>query len=396
MPHDLHARFRGALYGGAIGDGIGAPVEGLRRTQILDLVGPVRGFIAPTEQIDGQPTLRPGRPDGKGDGRITDDTLMVEALIAAYIEHGDHLDALAYRDVFAPILGRQAVWLPERQCDMVVLDRLASAEQWHIRSLLNTHRDARFFGSSLHNITCGAAMCAWPIGAVNAGDPRGAYDEAVAFFAAQTFSFGLEQAAVMAAAIAEAIAPDATPRRVVDVALSVACDATGSMIHEAVEALEVGAGRDRDLPAVHAAVQRWHHKRTHVPDTNEHMDAAEQRSAPSNRGMESRLHTSEEMPVALAMLLRADGAFEETVCAAAEYGEDADSIAGMAGSLAGALHGVDAIPSHWREYADKQNRRDYAQLADGFTDLARRIAGQDQQRHQRRWACLRAGRSPAD
>lgn len=372
----------GALYGGAVGDAIGAPVEGLSREQILQLVGPVEGFIRPTHRVDGAWAFS-DRSDGKGDGRITDDTLMVEALIAAYLEHADHLDAWAYRTVFAPIIAGQKVWLPEQQREMVLLDRLASAEQWQIRALLGSNRDPRFFGATLHQISCGAAMCAWPIGAVSPGDPRGAYVESLAFFAAQTYSFGLEQAAVMAAATAEALSDGATPRSVVDAALSLAKDATREMILAATGALRPGASRDQDLPAVHAAVQPWHHKTSHVSDTEE-PSVATKSGGPSNRGMESRLHTSEEMPVALAMLLRAEGDFVETVCASAEYGEDADSIAGMAGSLAGALAGADAIPHRWRSYCDQQNRRDYAAMASGFAAEAIDIIRRDEHRLSRR------------
>ncbi len=386
-PTDFDSRLAGALYGGAIGDAIGAPIEGLRRDSILQLVGPVCGFIPPTQQSDGKWAFCE-RPDGKGDGRITDDTLMVEALIATYLKHRDHLTACDYRQVFAPILARRRIWLPEWQREMVLLDRLASAEQWHIRALLGTNHDPRFFGARLHNISCGAAMCAWPIGAVNAGDPRGAYDEATAFFAAQTCSYGLEQGAVMAAALAAALAPGASPRSVVDAALSLARDATRAMIAAAINALTPGADRDRDLHAIHAAVQRWHHKSAHVADTDEAAANPAAGSHPSNEGLESRLHTSEELPVSMAMLLRADGDFRETVCASAEYGEDADSIAGMAGALAGALGGVQVIPEEWRHYCDQQNRRTYGDLAQQLAGVTREIATRDQQRLSQRLQTL--------
>jgi ADP-ribosylglycohydrolase len=271
---------------------------------------------------------------------------------------------------------------------MVVLDRLASAEQWQIRSLLKTNRDPRFFGVFLHNLTCGASMCAWPVGAVNAGNPRAAYDEAVGFYSPQTFSFGLEQGAVMAAAIAEACAVDATPQSVVAAALSVAKDASRRMIETAMAALTPGADRDQDLPAVHAAVQPWHHKQHHITD---HAEAAmDSVSPPSNNAIESRLHTCEEVAVALAMLFRAEGDFMETVCAAAEYGEDADSIAAMAGSLAGALGGLESIPAVHRTYADRQNRRNFLAASATFAEVIQAIAAEDAVRDARRRRSLAA------
>ena len=49
-------------------------------------------------------------------------------------------------------------------------------------------------------VNCGAAMYIAPVGAVNAGDPRRAYDEAIAFASGHQESYGLEAAAVLAAA----------------------------------------------------------------------------------------------------------------------------------------------------------------------------------------------------
>jgi ADP-ribosyl-[dinitrogen reductase] hydrolase len=43
------------------------------------------------------------------------------------------------------------------------------------------------------------------------------------------------------------------------------------------------------------------------------------------------------------------GTFREAVLLAANLGEDADTTAAVAGQLAGALHGVSAIPASWRE-----------------------------------------------
>lgn len=380
-------RLSGALYGGAIGDGIGAPVEGMLRSEILALVGPVKGFIGPTAQVDGTWSLV-DRSDGKGDGRITDDTLMVEALIATYGKEENHLDAWAYREVFAPLVAGKPVWIPEWQREMPILDRLASAEQYQIKCLLKSNRDPRFFGAQLFQITCGGAMYAWPVGAVNAGDPQGAYHEALAFFSPQTYSFGLEQAGVMAAAMAAALSPRATPRKVVEAALAVAKDATRKMILLAVNALTPDADREIDLPAIRAAVQPVHHKRTHLADTREMELLASGTNQPNNGGMESRLHTSEELPVALALLLRANGEVQECICAGAEYGEDADSIAAMAGSLAGALGGVQSIPPEWRSYVDVQNRRDYHTIAGDFLQAILNIHRQDNARHELKSAAI--------
>ncbi len=376
----------GALYGGAIGDGMAASVEGYAREMILEKCGTIESFLPPYDWDWRTQTLtpRPERETGKGNGRITDDTVMTEALIRCYLTHGKHLDAFAYREVFSADMASRPVWIPEWQREAPVLERLARAEQWHIRGLLASDRDPRFWGGNLYHISCGAAMCAWPVGAANPGDPVGAYREATAFFGAQTYSYGLESAAVMAAAVAEAFAPDATARSVIDAALNVAPGATREMIFAAVAALVPGGSRDKDLPAVRAAVSPWHIKsaKTDCPSLPEG-DAGAAKSL-RNIGIESNLHACEEMPVALAMLLRCDGDPRETICAAGEYGNDCDSIAGMAGSLVGALRGASAIPDDWKTYSDRQNRRDYTAQAGEFAKMIEALALDDERRINRR------------
>jgi len=186
----------------------------------------------------------------------------------------------------------------------------------------------------------------------------------------------------MAAAAAEALAPDATAHSVVDAALAMARDVIRDMIRAAVGALTPGATRDRDLPAIHRAVQPFHHKRGHQADTEESDIALANRSP--NAGLESRTQTSEELPVALGLLLRADGDFVESVTSGAEYGEDADSIAAMAGTLAGALGGMKAIPSEWVAYTDRQNRRNYGAMGRDFAATIRAIVARDAMRFDRR------------
>ncbi len=71
----LTDRIAAALSGVAIGDGMGAPVEGWHPDRIAAAFTEVTEFLPPTH--GGDPAL------GKGNGRITDDTLMTEALIEA-------------------------------------------------------------------------------------------------------------------------------------------------------------------------------------------------------------------------------------------------------------------------------------------------------------------------
>ena len=56
-----------------------------------------------------------------------------------------------------------------------------------------------------------------------------------------------------------------------------------------------------------------------------------------NARIPSRLHSIEEVPIALGLLLATRGDYTETMLGGVNYGRDSDSIASMGGAIAGAL-----------------------------------------------------------
>src|SRR3954451_18842246 len=65
--------------------------------------------------------------------------------------------------------------------------------------------------------------------------------------------------------------------------------------------------------------------------------------------------------------MRTTTTFEQGVLAAVNLGDDADTTAAIYGQLAGALHGLDGIPEHWRERLHRH--REIVALADALYDL---------------------------
>ena len=88
-------------------------------------------------------------------------------------------------------------------------------------------------------------------------------------------------------------------------------------------------------------------------------------------GRRAALKSIEEVPVALGFLVVANGDFEQSIFGAANYGRDNDSIAGMAGAIAGALHGDGVIRPEWIAQINVANRIDLDPLARDLTNLAR-------------------------
>ena len=80
----LDERITGALVGAAVGDALGGPVEGWTPEQIVERHGGrVTGIVGPWYGDDWR-TARPIAPYHKGDGHVTDDTLMTHALVRVY------------------------------------------------------------------------------------------------------------------------------------------------------------------------------------------------------------------------------------------------------------------------------------------------------------------------
>jgi ADP-ribosylglycohydrolase len=63
----------------------------------------------------------------------------------------------------------------------------------------------------------------------------------------------------------------------------------------------------------------------------------------------------EMIPAALAICVIAGKDTEQVIIGAANIGRDADTIAGIAGELAGALYGIDSLPKAWVEKVLKYN-----------------------------------------
>lgn len=108
----------------------------------------------------------------------------------------------------------------------------------------------------------------------------------------------------------------------------------------------------------------------------------------------SRLHSIEELPVALGMLLVADGAYEASVLGAVNYGRDCDSIATMAGAVAGALGGAGAVPEGWAKQVSEASRLDLHAPAAVLAAVAREVFARDRERRRAHEAAFTAIASP--
>lgn len=358
----LQERITGALVGAAVGDALGGPVEGYSPDQILERhSGRVHGVVGPWNG-DAWRTARPIAPYHKGDGHVTDDTLMTHALVRVYATVRDHLDAYSVADHLVPDLMQNPRWIPELEAEAIPLQRVFLAEKWLAARLHYGHADPREAGVG-NIVNCGAAMYMAPVGLVNAANPAGAYAEALDVAGAHQSSYGREAAGVFAAAVAAACVPGATPDSVVAACLSLAKDGTRTAIEKVCEVAAGHSDFESALGPLREAVAPYD---TVGPDYR----------APSlDARRPSRTKAIEELPVALGMVVVSGGDFRHAVLGSVNYGRDCDSIATMAGAVAGALGS--AVPRDWSKTVAEASRLDLWEPATTLTAVTRELFERD-------------------
>lgn len=367
----LADRFAGCIVGGAIGDGLGTSTEGRTPEEIIARFGGrVEDFAPPFTT----------KPDGrhKGDGNVSDDTLMVLALCRAYLAKGGQLDAHDMLTYFLPEIVDKPTWIPEYHREQPLIERLFYPEKYLLIRLRLATVNPREAGIG-NMVNCGAAMYAAPVGLMNAGDPDLAYARAVNIFSAHQYSYGLEAAALMAACIAEALRPSATIESVVETALRLAKDGT----KKALEAVITAA---RTAPRDETAQQK------HLRAAMEPYDTVKGGVQEFERtgAFPSQLHAIEELPLALAYLLIGQGDYTWTVLGAINYGRDSDSIAEMSGAILGAMLGKNGLPERWAREIGERNKIDFDAPARQLYELFQKDYAASYKREQRRHSELQA------
>ena len=330
--------------------------------------------------------VKPFSPFWKGDGHVTDDTLMTRVLVRAYTTKRDHLDAYDMERLMVPAIVDEATWIPELDREDLLYHRLFLAEKWLVLKLRYGHADPRDAGVG-NIVNCGAAMYIAPVGIANAGDPDGAYAEAIDLTGAHQSSYGREAAGVLAACVAEAFSPDATVDSIVEVALRLAKDATGTSIAAVVDAAaKLDGWRSGGLADLRAAFAPFD-------------SVGENYAEPAqNARIPSRLHSIEEVPIALGLLVATGGDYAETMLGGVNYGRDSDSIASMGGAIAGALGGSEAVRRDWVEEISTASRIDIEEAGREMAAVAVEIFERDAARHEARaraMSALTAGEVPA-
>jgi len=305
------------MLGGAIGDALGGPVEHWTPEEIRETYGGNLDFFVPYKR---SPSYHGHFAEGEAIGNYTDDTRL------------KHLHCRAiFRAGGKPHPGDLAMVLAEAYHNAPDALHEGFIEEYYMKSIW--HDDKVIFGGEPTN---GSIMANSPLGLITACRPDEAYQLGfdMAFL---TVGYARSSSAMMVAAIAEAMRPDATVDSIIDAArdthLRFARRREGDhwfysdMRYDPNllfldKALDV-ARRERDVFAIREPLMdllEWGHL------------------------FSEAIHT---LVVALAMFVAAEGDLRKSVVGAVMYGRDKDSYASVAGALAGALNGANAIPQEW-------------------------------------------------
>ena len=335
----LRKKFAGCIAASWVGSAMGAAVEGWTREQIRERYGflrelrPYRHYSAYTDW---------DRPPG-----TTEDGIERQKLIAtAIIEKQDRI--LAHDLV--------AVWVRDLHPDKIIYK-----QERFDRSLLELARSG-VPPSELGRLwpypnVVAMARASHPLGLINAGDPQGAADDSfkVGKVYARETAFALRWAALYNASIAEACKPGATVASVLEVAKR--------YVHYRAEAGSLYALYDTISREVDRALELAI-KHTDPMAMRDEFYQYYHGGRYFNYGA---AQANEIVAKGLAVFAVSQGDPHEAILTAVNFGRDTDCLAAVAGGLAGALSGIDAIPPEWVDQVNQST------LEDPYTNSHRTI-----------------------
>ena len=348
MAQDIFDAVYGCLIGGAIGDALGAPVETMYYDEIREQYGKLTELLPSYRGNTGNRYLasrgEPGVP-----GAVTDDSTLRHYLSLAIIRKGGRVTPDDFAKVWIEQLNPDRFWRNER----LVLEKLRiGMSPWDS-------------GKGTPPTGC-AVMGIAPVGIVNAGNPAQAYQDGFNIGFVNQDDVHRDAAATVAAGIAAAFLPGATVESVLDAML-----VHSSFIIERAITLSLDLARASDSIAeytekFYSTMLDWTWPQ-----------APEKGAWDKHRFFSGTSIELVQASTAIFFLCRGDA--NACMVEGAGFGRDCDSIASVAGSLAGTLQGASAIRPDWIETVERANE-DFFEEVEGdrtanFRSTAERLVG---------------------
>jgi ADP-ribosylglycohydrolase len=317
MADSLLDSIYGCLAAGAIGDSLGAPVEGWYYQDIRREYGKVDRFMPfETGYSDGSP------------GTVTDDTVLRHYLCLAIVRKGGRITPDDWATLWLEELNPDRLWTNER----IVLQKL------------RTGMDPWDAGRGTPPAGC-AAMAIAPVGLINAGDPAQAYQDGFNIAALNQDGINRDAAATIAAGVAQACLPDADLAQVLETMTEHASELVRRSILLAFDLVERSDDVDAFVENFYVEMLDWTWpSRSWSPD---HYFSGS---------------SAEIIPAVVGVLSFCEADVNQSMVEGASFGRDCDTIAGIAGNIAGALRGASAIRSDWVQQVEEANAGFFEEL----------------------------------
>ncbi|MBM7570156.1 ADP-ribosylglycohydrolase family protein [Aquibacillus albus] len=355
----------GAYIGAAIGDAMGGPVESSHYKRIKKYAGEVKGllpyeepYLLPQRLTDPRGTFHPGYALHPDPGSITDDTFCRKDITKFILEtEGERTPK------------KLASWLLENgELDTQWPQIMVGA----LHKIANGEVTAEECGRTYKQ---GGGIGWWfPIGIINAGDPKGAAKEGR--YLSSIWKAPLEQdfVAAVVAGIAEGLKEDATYESMVGAML----DECGPLAKQLLERAIHLANEANDIWDLAEKL----YENALMPNTAHIWEITEQdppierdallppRVKPIDYTDESytTFFFAEQIPFALAAFVFKKGDVS-AIPACCNLGRDTDTNANTVGAWVGALNGEKALPKEWVEPVCEVNKKEL-----DIRDLAQKLS----------------------
>lgn len=333
----MYNRILGGLIGAGAGDAMGAATEARTTEQIKEYFGhEVTDFETPPADTFG---------GGNVPGQLTDD-FSSAYFVARHI--ADHNGKVTEKIVQEAMIE----WSEHKE----FFDRFAGpTTRLAIRRYKGEHiEEPKGVRLVTRQATNGAAMKISPIGLLNAGDIDRAIRDAVTVTMVTHDNYlAISGGCAVAAAVSRAVMPDADVYSILMAGL-----------YGAREGERIGRETARDV-AGPSVVKRMEM----AIDIGLGPGTAREKMAELGQRIGAGLHISEAVPCAFGFFAANQGDAMGTIIGAVNVGYDTDTIATMAGAMAGAYQGADKYPEHFLPVLERVNHLEIVKLAKDLTKI---------------------------
>lgn len=335
----MNDKIYGSLLGAAVGDAMGAATETRSLEQIKEKFGGlVKDFVEIPEDVFAR-----GMPKGS----VTDDFSLAYVTAQTIIEHNGKVDRSCAEDALLN-------WSKTKFYKMAGPTTVAAVERLKGNILPNPYDFLTVDNAKGSN---GSAMKISPAALVSGGDPDTAIRNAVTIcMPTHGNSTSLSAACAVSAAIAAALHEDANLDKVFEVAL-----------YGAKTGEEIGIGLNKRLACPSVYKRMLLAREIALKYKNDFEKCLKELSDIIGSG----LAAAEAVPCAFGILYLTDADPLQTAIAGVNIGNDTDTVATIAASIAGALKGSSAFPAEYCELIDSVNGFDLKATAEGLERVSR-------------------------